>query len=74
MIKIIKQGYTGKTKRIYEYSCIICGCVFEFERNDLDADNYDECAIRCPCCETMLGVVLEKTKSKLVESEVNKDE
>lgn len=57
-IKIIKEG-KKKEKEIFKKTCEECGCVFEFEEEDLTTD-YNFCLtsyppqyhryIICPCC------------------------
>ena len=56
-IKIIKQG--KKKKEVFKKTCEKCGCIFEFEEEDLITD-YSLCLttcssqyhryIICPCC------------------------
>jgi len=76
MIKIIKQGNPKrKIKYIYEYECFLCGCIFEFEFEDLESDFcFGDTVIKCPCCHKDIGVVLDNLKSKLVEIEENKND
>ena len=71
MIKIIKQGNRHRRiKRIYEHECIVCGCMFEYEYEDVEQTfGYKDCAIQCPCCKTTLGVLLDQENYRLEEKE-----
>ena len=68
MIKIIKEGNPQrKVKRIFEYECAMCGCVFKFEREDTEHNYFGDVSIQCPCCKKNLGVNLYNIKSTIVE-------
>jgi len=71
MIKIIKQGKPNrKIKMIFERECLMCGCIFEFEKEDLKTYvPFGDKTIKCPCCNLTLGIELEDTKYRIVEIE-----
>ena len=51
MIKVIEPGYK-KFKRIFKTSCTNCGCLFEFEPEDLQHTKVLKVPfVPCPCCK-----------------------
>ena len=68
MIKIIKNGNPNrKVKTIYKLECSVCGCVFEFEYEDVERTFYNDYSIKCPCCKNHLGILLDKLEKRKVE-------
>jgi hypothetical protein len=51
MINILKAGKPGRRIRtIYTHECSLCGCRFEYEKDDVEEEPYGIPAIECPCC------------------------
>lgn len=73
MIKILKEGKKPKpTKVIYKTTCSNCGCVFEFEVEDI---KYQEkhlngkMTVECPCCHIDITQPSFNYENRLVECE-----
>lgn len=52
-MKIIKDGDLNRLKRIRRFSCDTCGCLFEADKDEYEADTqYNETfyLCNCPCC------------------------
>lgn len=69
MIKIIKPGNKNrKIRYIYNYECEKCGCIFEFEYEDIEKSGiFKDMSIKCPCCNIHYGIILKDLNYKIVE-------
>lgn len=58
-IRIIKDS--NKKRPIYFRHCYLCGCEFEFEKEDVKEEIYDQrerynvLFVTCPCCGSDIG-------------------
>ena len=80
MIRIIKQGILPtkiKKRIIYKRLCAECGCIFEFEAEDMleraKTLNFQG-TIDCPFCHTRLNISsfnISKREEEITEDETN---
>ncbi len=75
MIKIIKDGSLSKsTKIIYTTTCDICGCIFEFENEDIKSQERKpngNIFIDCPTCYFELKRTYNELNPRIIEVEDN---
>lgn len=75
MIKILKLGIKPKnTKTIYKTICGYCGCMFEFEAEDLKAQERHidgSIFIDCPNCRKELQRTYNELDQRIVEVKGN---
>jgi len=72
MIKILNSG--TKTKTIYTTTCNLCGCVFEFEDEDIKAHGRRPegiIFIDCPTCYYELKRTYNELSPRIVEVKDN---
>ena len=73
MIKILKDGVKPKTiKVIYKTSCQHCGCIFEFETEDIKSQERHpggNITVECPCCHKDITQPSYKYENRIVEVE-----
>lgn len=74
MIKILKQGIKPKkTKTIYTAICELCGCIFEFEDEDIKGERIPNgnLFINCPNCYYGFKRTYAELNPRTVEVENN---
>ncbi|MDE6649283.1 MAG: hypothetical protein K2K45_05075 [Muribaculaceae bacterium] len=53
-MRVIKEG--KKPVKEIEKQCDRCGCVFAYERGDVNSDQREGCWVYCPTCKKALSV------------------
>ena len=55
-MRIIKKGKVPREE--WQITCKKCGCIFAFERRDIQSDRRDGDFVICPTCNEYIGIKL----------------